>query len=67
MPRSLLTPEEIADRLGVHRVTVYRWLRQGWLRGLKAVRQWRVTEDELQRFMREGPESERGEVGGPSR
>jgi excisionase family DNA binding protein len=30
-----LTAEEVADRLGVHRVTVYRWAREGALTAVK--------------------------------
>ncbi len=52
----LLTPEEIASRLNVSNVTVGRWLRGGKLKGLKAGRQWRVRESDLERFLKGGEE-----------
>ena len=52
----LLTPAEVATRLNVSLVTVGRWLREGKLKGLKAGRQWRVRESDLEAFL------ERGEV-----
>ncbi len=47
----LLKPQEVADRLNVSLVTVGRWLREGQLRGVKAGRQWRVREADLQSFL----------------
>ncbi len=48
----LLTPEEIAGRLNVSLVTVGRWLREGKLKGVKAGRQWRIKENDLQEFLK---------------
>jgi excisionase family DNA binding protein len=48
----LLTPEEVARRLNVSLVTVGRWLREGKLKGVKAGRQWRVRENDLQKFLK---------------
>ena len=47
----LLTPEEVAKRLKVHRGTVMRWLQQGKLKGVKAGKQWRVREEDLRAFL----------------
>lgn len=48
----LLTPEDVARRLNVSLVTVGRWLREGKLKGVKAGRQWRVKENDLQEFLK---------------
>jgi excisionase family DNA binding protein len=48
-----LTPEQIAEQLQVVTTTVYRWLRSGKLRGsLVSPKAWRVTQRELDAFMR---------------
>jgi excisionase family DNA binding protein len=48
----LLTPEEVAAHTNVSTVTVGRWLREGKLKGLKAGRQWRIREEDLEKFLR---------------
>jgi len=48
MPGRLLTIDEVAQRLRVHRNTVYRWCRTGRLRTVKLGKQWRIPEDELE-------------------
>ena len=50
----LLTPVQIADRLGVSERTVRRWLRQGKLRGIRAGRQWLVSPASLETFLHGG-------------
>ena len=50
----LLTPAEVATRLNVSLVTVGRWLRGGKLKGVKAGRQWRVRERDLEAFLQGG-------------
>jgi excisionase family DNA binding protein len=48
-----LTPEQVAEQLQVVTTTVYRWLRSGKLRGsLVSPKAWRVTQRELDAFMR---------------
>lgn len=48
-----LTPEQIAEQLQVVTTTVYRWLRSGKLRGsLVSAKAWRITQRELDAFMR---------------
>ena len=47
----LLTPDEVADRLQVSRLTVMSYLRSGVLKGIKVGRLWRVSEEELGRFL----------------
>ena len=50
--KRLLTPAEVATRLNVSLVTVGRWLREGKLKGVKAGRQWRVRESDLEAFLK---------------
>jgi excisionase family DNA binding protein len=42
------TPQEIAQRLKVLRRTVYRWLEEGELHGVRFVREYRITEADLE-------------------
>lgn len=57
----LLTPEEVATELRVTRRTVYEWLRNGKLPGLRAGRWWRVRREDLTAFLRAGTD-ERSEL-----
>lgn len=47
----LLTVEEVAERLKVHKRTVYRRIKEGSLKAVKLGRLWRVPEDALDRFI----------------
>lgn len=53
----LLLVEEAARRLGLAPKTVRKYLRERKLRGIKTTArgQWRVSENEVRRFAREGP------------
>jgi excisionase family DNA binding protein len=59
----LLTAEEVAERLRVSVFTVRSWLQSGRLRGFKlpGSRSWRVSEADLERFIREAQEQSDGE------
>ena len=47
-----LSPQEVADKLGVSKITVLRLLRSGRLAGKHiGHRTWRVTEEALHAFM----------------
>ena len=59
----LLTPEEVAGRLQISRLTVMSYLRGGVLKGIKVGRLWRVDEADLQDFLNAGWVE--AEVGGP--
>jgi excisionase family DNA binding protein len=42
---------EAAKLLGVHEITVYRWLREGTLKGIRlGPKLWRIPAAELQRL-----------------
>lgn len=45
------TPEEVAEILQITEYTVLKWLRQGKLKGFRAGRLWRISEDHLNEFM----------------
>lgn len=47
----MLTIQEAADYLTTSRPTLYRWLREGKVKGMKVGRQWRFKKDELQQFL----------------
>lgn len=55
----LLTVEEVAHRLSVGPVTIYRWCREGRLPGLKLGKVWRVRQGALDEFLRR---NERGQT-----
>lgn len=57
----LLTPEEVAAEVRVTRRTVYEWLRNGKLPGLRAGRWWRVRREDLEAFLRSGSVGQNGE------
>ena len=50
-PTDLLTLYEVAERLGVHYMTVYRYVRTGRLDGHKVGVEWRVDPDDLEAFI----------------
>jgi excisionase family DNA binding protein len=49
----LLTPAQVAERLQVHERTVTRWLRDGYVRGFKLGKEWRISPTDLSAFMEE--------------
>ncbi len=49
---TLLTPEEVAERLSISVYTVKDWLRAGRIKGVKvSPRLWRIKETDLQAFI----------------
>ena len=45
--------EEVAEKLKVAYLTVYRWVRAKKLYALKAGKQYRITSQELSKFMKQ--------------
>lgn len=43
--------EEISKRLKVAYLTVYRWIRSGKLKAVKAGKQYRISSDNLSKFI----------------
>ena len=58
---SELTLQEVADELGVHYMTVYRYVRLGYLEAHKAGGSWRVRKEDLDSFVAQpAPHAGRG-------
>ncbi len=51
MRTQIMTTKEIAKYLGVHEMTVYRWLKKGVLPGFKIGGRWRSKKDILDSFL----------------
>jgi excisionase family DNA binding protein len=47
------TPQEVADKLKVNIRTIYRWIREGKLKAVKIGDLWRISESELERFIKD--------------
>ncbi len=59
--QEMLTPDEVAKKLKISRRTVYLWLRQGRLKGVKVGDLWRIPEDALERFLKKSTEKDGGQ------
>ncbi len=53
----LLTTKQLQELLKVDRITVYRMLNDGRLKGVKIGNQWRFPRNEIDRLMGDEPES----------
>jgi len=42
---------KVAEMLGVHKVTVIRWIKQGKIRAVRIGKEFRVPEDEVKRLL----------------
>ena len=60
MEQTMLTVDEVAERLKVNEQTVRRWLREGELTGIAFGGRtgWRINEDDLQAFLAARREAE---------
>lgn len=50
----MLTVEELAENLKVHKITVLRHIRNGKIKAIRMGKFWRVNEEEVERIKREG-------------
>ncbi|MFC1515063.1 helix-turn-helix domain-containing protein [Candidatus Omnitrophota bacterium] len=50
---SLLSVEELADYLGLKKQTIYNWLNQGKISGIKIGKVWRFDKSDIERWLRE--------------
>lgn len=57
MANKILTVSELAEHLNVHRITIYRLLKNGSLPGFKIGRVWRFDLDEITSWMASGKSS----------
>ena len=48
----LYTPKEVAEKFGVSRSIVNKWLREGQLQGFRVGNMWKVTEEALSEFIK---------------
>ncbi len=51
MHQEWYTPEQVAERLQVSIWTVRRWLREGILAGVRLEGQWRISSEDIARFI----------------
>lgn len=49
----LWTPDEVAEIMSVKEETVRSWLRNGYMRGVKIGKFWRIPEEDLKDFIEE--------------
>jgi len=49
-----MSTQQISQYLGVHEMTVYRWLKKGILPGFKVGGRWRSKRDVLDKFLMSG-------------
>ncbi len=55
MPEEMLTPEQVAEWLQVHKGTVYRWIDEGKLPALQVGRVYRIPRDEVLGMVKRHP------------
>ena len=48
-----LTTQEVADKLGVHYMTVYFWIKEGWLPAYRYRRNFKVDIADLKKFIKD--------------
>ena len=53
MSETVYTPNEVAKRLKVDRDTIYKLLQDGGLKGKKVGRLWRVSDSNLNEYLKE--------------
>jgi len=53
-PTPMMSTQQISQYLGVHEMTVYRWLKKGILPGFKVGGRWRSKRDVLDKFLMSG-------------
>jgi acetyl-CoA synthetase len=53
MSETVYTPNEVAKRLKVDRDTIYKLLQDGELKGKKVGRLWRVSDSNLNEYLKE--------------
>lgn len=50
----MLTIKQVAEALNVCAMTIMRHLTKGTIRGVKVGKSWRISQEELDRIMKEG-------------
>jgi len=67
MTEKLLTPSEVAKRLGVTLRTVQRWIAEGELPSYKLGKVRRISEEQLEEFLRYREKKAKWQDGGGKR
>jgi excisionase family DNA binding protein len=52
-PQKFYSPKELAQMLGVSEWTIREWFKTGVLKGAKHGRQWRMSTEELTKYLEE--------------
>jgi excisionase family DNA binding protein len=60
----VLTTNQAAAKLQVHRETLLRWIRKGKVRAVKLSRTWRVPASEVERLLSQGLRDDPVDPGG---
>lgn len=47
-----LTPDEVAAELRVSIDAIYKWLREGKLKGIRVASLWRIKREDLEAFLK---------------
>lgn len=50
----MLTTEQLAETLNVAKITIFRYLKSGRIRGVKIGNIWRISEEEVERIKKVG-------------
>jgi excisionase family DNA binding protein len=53
MLKTLLTPEEVADALQLHHLTVLKFIKAKQLKSVKLGRLYRIREEDLEEFLKQ--------------
>lgn len=56
----LLTTDEVAARLKVTKRTIYAWLKDGRLRGVKVGKFWRIWQADVDALLQRGEAADNG-------
>jgi excisionase family DNA binding protein len=51
--KTVFTPEQVANNLGLSRRTIVTWLQAGKLPGIKVGNRWRIKQEDLDKFLNE--------------
>jgi excisionase family DNA binding protein len=54
MKDKFYTPQEVAELLKISYMTVFRWIRAGKMKAYKLGKQYRISKEELDKFLEEG-------------
>lgn len=52
--RKLFSVSEAAEILGLHQLTIRKYMKEGYLKGFKIGKCWKISEDELEKFIEGG-------------